>query len=319
MDETSKEVLLRMSLQHARSELIAMLGKQSSPFISNGERGLKRGVDFYSASKLLHVMAMASAHFYSIHGAFPRIAAPVGFNEWVTWRKFFDSFKIPESGNKLLTSKSIPSEISGSVRCANVLWRSVDPKLPDNDDLPPGRYFLKASHGAGLYEVISYPLQPADRTALERTTTNWLSYRYGLPSGEWWYSAFKPEVFIEEYLGDDRISINFFCFRGKTALIVLHSKWTKETITLMPDFSVVGQKNGATDVQQLCSHTQLQELCELASNISSSYTFVRVDFLVAENGGPILGELTFTPGNGLSIRPPGIDEYLGRIWAKAYD
>lgn len=277
-----------------------------------------RGIDFYSAGELPRVVAIASANYYSTHGVFPRISAPVGFNEWVNWRKFFDSLKVPESGNKLLTSKSIPSTISRSVRCANILWHSCKSKLPDNDLLSPGSYFLKANHGAGLYKVISYPLQLEERKMLEHTIANWLSCRYGIQKGEWWYGAFQPEVFIEEYLGDDLFSINFFCFYGQVALIVLHSKWTKETITLMPDFSMVGQPNIAINIQKLCSRSQLQKLSELASQISSKYSFVRVDFLIADNSEFILGELTFSPGDGFSSRPPGIDEYLGRMWAKIY-
>ena len=60
------------------------------------------------------------------------------------------------------------------------------------------------------------------------------------------------------------------------------------------------------------------QLSELASKISKQYIFVRVDFILTEDGEIILGELTFSPGNGLSKRPEGIDEYLGSFWAKEH-
>lgn len=318
MNAPSNEAFARQCLQHAGTELGAMLGKDHAPFLPVGNQGWMRGTDFYPASYLLRAMARTSAQFFSSHGVFPRISAPVGFNEWITWRKFFDSLKVPESGNKLLTRSYLSAPGAERVRCAHVLWQSDKPTLPDNDAFPAGRYYLKASHGAGLNGPVSYPLQPEARAEAERAAAQWLSLRYGLSHGEWWYNAFRPEVFLEEHLGDDLFSINFFCFRGKVALLVFHNKQTKETITLMPDFRVVGHTNGATDVERLRAQSKVELLCDVASCLTSAHTFVRVDFLVAQTGEPILGELTFTPGNGLSRRPPGIDEYLGRAWAEAH-
>ncbi len=318
MNATSDEAFARQCLQHASMELGTVLGKDHAPFLPVQDRGWMRGTDYYPASYLLRAMARASALFFSSHGVFPRISAPVGFNEWVTWRKFFEPFKVPESGNKLLTHRYLSAPGAEGVRCAHVLWHSDKATLPANEEVPPGRYYLKASHGAGLYTPTSYPLDSDRRMEVERVAAQWLSCRYGRSHGEWWYNVFRPEIFLEEYLGDGLFSVNFFCFRGKAALIVFHSKQTKETITLMPDFRIIGHTNGTTDVGRLCLQSHVQTLAEIASHLASAYTFVRVDFLVAQTGEPILGELTFTPGNGLSRRPPGVDEYLGRAWAEAH-
>lgn len=164
-------------LKHAQMEFIAMLDTNGTAFFTVGNRQWMRGIDYYPASHLLHVLATASSQFYSVHGVFPRITSPVGFNEWVTWRKFLDPFKVPESGNKLLTHTYLTDACSESVRCARVLWRSVEPKLPGNDSLPPGSYFLKASHGAGLNGVITYPLRTEARKDAERIAAHWLTLR----------------------------------------------------------------------------------------------------------------------------------------------
>lgn len=305
-------------LEHGISELKKMRSLGEPIFTPVSDQSYIRGVDFYSESKLLQVMVTSIANFHQAHGFYPSISEPVGFNEWVTRRKFLDYFMVPESGNKLLTKKFIPSICTKDVRCADVMWRSAKVKIPSNKDIPPGRYFFKSSHGSGFYKIINYPLRPLDRVKLLYVAAKWLMNPFGLSTGEWWYNAFQPEIFIEEYLGDNLFSINFFCFRGLVALIVFHSKWTKESITLMPDFSVVGNENDRVCIEQFCTDEQLKKLRELASKISLNFTFVRVDFLIAENEELILGELTFTPGDGLSKRPLGIDQYLGDHWARVH-
>jgi hypothetical protein len=100
------------------------------------------------------------------------------------------------------------------------------------------------------------------------------------------------------------------------ALVVLHSHETLETITLSSGYRLIGRKNGQTPVSQLCRWERLSDLKRLASQVAAPFKFVRVDFFLKDDGEAILGEMTFSPGSGLSRRPDGVDEFLGKAWTR---
>ena len=110
--------------------------------------------------------------------------------------------------------------------------------------------------------------------------------------------------------------MNCFCFAGTVGLVVLHSKATGELISLAPDLRLIAHRNGTSNPFFLFPAKQLYALVEIASIMSADIEFVRLDFLVGDTGDIYLGEVTFSPGNGLSRRPEGIDEHLGQLWAR---
>lgn len=300
-------------IKRAKEDLGRLVSMSNSPFLMRPPRGFMRGIDFYRASELLGVMAAALQRYNTAHGHFPDLINPQGFNAWVVRRKFLDHFRVPQSGNKLLTKNFIPPGLKG-VRCAKVLWHSHAPKLPPNEAIAPGTYFLKSNHGSGMNKIITYPLSGETRAALEAKTASWLKSPFGLRSGEWWYSAFRHQIILEEYLGDDRLSFNFFCFRGSVALVVLYDHNTSETITMTPELKLIHHKNKRRELSEVMDRELLGKMLAAAKAIALPYDFVRVDFFCTDSGEIVLGEMTFTPGNGQSKRPEGIDEYLGERW-----
>ena len=150
----------------------------------------------------------------------------------------------------------------------------------------------------------------------EQTCGEWLRNPYGLAWGEWWYNAFRPEILLEEDLGPDRLSFNFYCFRGKVALFVVHDKATSETITFMPDFRLVEHRKPQRDPDRLASRDNIVRMAANASAISRDQDFVRVDMFLTDAGEIILAEMTLTPGAGESQRVNGLDRYLGQAWER---
>lgn len=185
------------------------------------------------------------ANYRKAHGCYPNLLAPAGLNEKIIWSKFFSPLKIPESGNKLLTASFIPQELAQRLQTPEVLWRSSKPVLPANSDIQPGDYYLKTNHGSNMYRRIQYPLTSDDRLQLETLCRVWLDTDYGLADGEWWYNAFRKEIFIErDVVGTPySISYNIFVFHGNIESIVLHQKGrpgtrgTGKSARLAPDFS----------------------------------------------------------------------------------
>jgi hypothetical protein len=78
---------------------------RNSPFSKKPQSGYLRGIDFYERRhSLTKALAIALLIFREAHGTFPDLVQPTTFTEKLIWSAFFSEFKIPESGNKLLTS-----------------------------------------------------------------------------------------------------------------------------------------------------------------------------------------------------------------------
>jgi hypothetical protein len=309
--------------KHALGQLDRIRAMSASPFARTPAPGWMRGIDFYDDRARTEVLLRVFANFKSIHGTYPDLIAPRGLNEKIIWAKFFQSYRVPETGNKLLTPTFIPDELRASVGSAAVRWRSTAPRLPPNDALPDGFYYLKANHGSDMYRRIRYPLSGLERVQLESLCAQWLNKAYGIADGEWWYNAFPKEVFLEDdVVGDERsISYNFFAFAGAIEAIVLHekgapgTKGTSRSTRLDPDFrhDPVLSKNSNLPVPEL-SATTTSQLLHAAQRIGKPFPFARIDFFVGRNEDIHLAEITVAPGSGYTRRPQHIDMDLGRKW-----
>jgi hypothetical protein len=295
-----------------------------SPFNKAPRIGYLRGIDFYKGSSLISTLALAMYDYRRRHGVYPNLLKPTYFDEKLFKSKFFTEIKIPESGNKLFTSRFIPKELKTSISVAKIIWHSPVPKLPRNDEIVPGDYFLKASHGAGMFKKIRYPLAADEFVSLEETCEKWLENNYGLITGEWWYETFPKKILIEEQVGTENnpISWHFYTFDGVIGLIVAHRKfesdWLGEFSLFDERFEILAYPKvfrPAKDIR-LTQDTKNQ-LRRYASLIGSQFRFVRVDFLVDDNQKIYLGELTFCPGNAANLfLTDELQTYLGGLWSQ---
>ncbi len=307
---------MQASAAHVQAQLARLVAGPDSPFFTPPPAGLMRGIDFYRMPGLVRAMIGAVHFFHRTQHHFPDLIDPQGFNARIVRRKFFEPLKVPESGNKLRTKDFLPAGLEG-VRCAHMLWHARQAILPPNDAIAPGVYFLKANHGSSMNVEVRYPLDAATRAALERRAADWLRHPFGIQWGEWWYNAFPRQILLEEHLGADRLSFNFFCFRGRVALIDFFDKKTSELISLRPDLSLVGHEFPRRSVADICTRDDIARMAAIASAISQSQDFVRVDLFLKDDGEIILGEISFSPGNAISQRPDPLDDELGRAWAEA--
>ncbi len=307
------------SYMEAARQIFALQSDRGSPFHAAVPAGHKRGIDFYSAASLLRVLARAVHFFNEAHGHYPNLLEPRTFTEKVFWRKFLAVTKVPESGNKLRTASFIPDELKGKVRVPEVVWRSAEAKLPGNDRIAPGWYFLKANHGCGYVRRVRYPLAPDTVRRLETTAAHWLTLPYGIADGEWWYSTFAKEIFLERSLsaGRNLLAWDFYVINGAIAFIMVNMKvdgatlstWLDEDMNVLPYQNLKLQRVG--DFEKLGNYAEVREA---ALRIGARCNAVRVDLYVPPEGGIYLGEMTFSPGNALGRRPPEFDRQLGDMW-----
>jgi hypothetical protein len=295
-----------------------------SPFMRKPRQGFLRGIDFYEAPDLLRAMTLSMANFRRIHGVIPDLVHPVGFNEKIVWSKFFSEIKVPESGNKLLTGSFIPDGLKSLIGCPPIVWHSREPRLPENDELEPGYYYLKASHGSSMFRRIRYPLPDRERAELERQCARWLSLPYGLKDGEWWYNVFDKEVLLDRDVAGQRrsVAVDVFVFRGNIEYVLLHRKGDagveegQELTRLDGDFNPVQAalqpKSPAIDPKIVCAEAR-RNMKHFATRIGENFPFVRVDFVLGIESIHLI-EITFSPANAHAKRPPELDRWLGEKW-----
>ena len=294
-----------------------------SPFKKTPRAGHLRGIDFYNRLQLKRAIALSITNYKAVHGIFPNLIQPRGLNEKITWSKFFAELPVPGSGNKLLTSEFIPIDLKNIIKCPRILWHSTTAKLPSNDEVPPGVYYFKASHGSGMTERVSFPLTKKERALLEIKAQKWLSNAYGLLNGEWWYNAFEKEILLEEAVTDERDStaLMFHVFDGEVGLITFYKKrisggTADKSMWFDPYFNRLPYQNEGVEIMEdifLTAETKSDLKC-FASRIGKRFSYVRVDFLLDKNEKAYLGELTFSPNNGLLRWPTELDMNLGNKW-----
>jgi hypothetical protein len=301
--------------------LVRRLERQPGSIFKKPPRaGYSRGINFYARRDLIDAIAKAIYDYKLYHGVYPKLMTPQRLNEKITWAKFFSELRVPESGDKLSTEKFIPPELEGAISCPTVVWRSAFFQLPNNGEVAAGDYYLKANHGSGFVKRLSYPLSDQDRSAAEECTKKWLESAYGLQHGEWWYSCFKKEIFLEESVCDEEnsVAVMFHVFHGTVHMITACKKSRSGTVEkslwLDSDFVPLPQCSEAPRLDISFAFETKRTLKHLASCIGSQFRYVRVDFLLDHAERPFLGELTFAPNNGLMCWPEQLDFWLGGKW-----
>jgi hypothetical protein len=256
------------------------------------------------------------------HGVYPNLLKPIYFDEKLFKLKFFTEIKVPESGNKLLTSRFIPEELKTSISVAKIIWHSPIAKLPRNNEIMPGDYFLKASHGAGMFKKVRYPLRQDEFISLEKTCEEWLGSNYGLDWGEWWYNTFQKEILIEEPVGteDYPISWQFYTFDGVIGFVMAHRKSESdigEFSFFDEGFEILAHPKVRRPVKDIyLTQDTKNQLRRYASLIGRQFRFVRVDFLVDDKQKIYLGELTFCPGGAANLFfNDELQAYYGSLWS----
>ena len=284
------------------------------------KHGYKRGIDFYSASSLPVIVTNDINQFFGAHDRLPNLMGSPLLSDKIFASKYFRAFKIPETGNKLLTSSFIPDDARDLVSCAEIVWHSPKARIPRSGEVGPGVYYLKTNHGANMYRRVTYPMSEAEAQALDREFAANLKNAYGLNFGEWWYNAFAPELLLERAVGSDELttSWNFYVVGGEIGLIVVYQKiggpteFRKSYFTR--DFAPLDEATPTAAQTALPSKKARTRMVDAALAIGRGLGFVRVDFLLDDDEQPFLGEVTFCPGSGINRLSPDLDARLGSMW-----
>ena len=127
------------------------------------------------------------------------------------------------------------------------------------------------------------------------------------------YKNVKSLITCEEYLEyqeGNLFDYKYFCFNGKAEFIRVVSDREIEAKSNFYNLEwnyIPLRTKLKNSSKQFTRPINLEKMNELANILSKEYPFVRVDFYNI-NGRIIFGELTFTPGGGVSkFRPLDMD------------
>src|SRR5256885_12429642 len=100
-----------------------------------------------------------------------------------------------------------------------------------------------------MFRRVVYPMGDGEAKALEVEFGEYLTRRYGVGSGEWWYTRFQPELLLEKCIGtaENSMSWNYYVIGGQIPLQVVYQKTPKgvRKTYLTPEFKPPPGQQGA--------------------------------------------------------------------------
>jgi len=166
----------------------------------------------------------------------------------------------------------------------------------------PKQFVLKMNNGSGG-NIICKDKDELNKKQCIKTLNKWSKEKFYKYTKENQYKGIKAKIICEEYLEDETGSLRDYklhCTNGKTHIIEVHTDRFKEH--KMNFYSADWEKWEAHDkyakeVDFIEKPEKLSELLYLAELLSKDFSYVRVDFYIA-NGKVYFGELTFTQSSG---------------------
>ena len=183
----------------------------------------------------------------------------------------------------------------------------------DFDELPD-KFVLKANNGCGTVMIVR-DKSDINYAKTRKKLKQWLLHPYGYFGAQIHYLSIKPCIIAEELLEQDEAEKEFspisiadykvWCFSGRPeCILVVYNRTSRRYYLDLYDLNWMKMDdkfnfNGHFGYNKSCITRPncLNEMLEIATNLSKPFNEVRIDFYVT-NGKPIIGELTFSTGAG---------------------
>lgn len=266
-------------------------------------QGRVRGLEFYGRD-LPRVYRNAVRNFFRFHQRLPDGEGLPRAADHLFFSKFFRFFpQDPNPASKLNAALYLDAERFGdSIYIPDRRVFSRKQPLRETLSSAPG-WWLKLDLGNSAQIQLPAILNDVDARAARRRLKRWLhSARYGWSWGEWWYSASRQRVFLEEDL-TPRMPGDEYQFYMKSGRCILFKKKRvfasadgnkKRTTGAYYDRegrNIPGVQDGYTVPDDLSLSPHLDVMMSAAEQIAESFDHIRVDFIMLHEG-PALGELT---------------------------
>jgi TupA-like ATPgrasp len=293
--------------------------RKSSPQAQFGDT--MRGIDFYSGTQFTRAVIRSAVRFRKSHGYVPRLTSPTTFNEHIFVRMFFAPLRMPSLADKLAAKDRVRLRV-GEEFLPDVVWVGEDANELFEAQFSAGRYVLKANHGCNWNIFLDLPGDLSTKRDEVTRAKQWLTFRHGYEWGEWFYCAFKPKLFLEEFINfsgthtpDD---YKFFCFNGKAVVIEVDvDRLTRlRSAFYTPNWKHLPVAYRHPPIECPQPHN-LKEMVRVAEAIAEGLDFVRVDLYSDRKSRIKFGEMTFAPGAAISrFSDVKFDRWLGSHFVK---
>lgn len=179
------------------------------------------------------------------------------------------------------------------------------------DDIPfdtlPKAFVMKCTH-ASQWNILVRDKAKLDLADAKKKFDRWLKKDYGKFTMERHYSPIKPQIIVEEFLGDTitlptEYKIHVFNGRAKSLYVVTGRGTDIRYTNLYIDWAPFdgSQFNGWKKADVTPPRpADFDQMVALAEELSKPFPFVRADFYEL-NGKIYFSEMTFTPAKGTLI------------------
>ena len=189
----------------------------------------------------------------------------------------------------------------------------------DFDKLPDS-FVLKTTHSS-QWNLLVRNKKDLDLPAVRKQFNKWLKKDYGKYTMERHYSPIKPQIIIEQFLGDTvtlptEYKIHVFNGVAKNLYVVTGRGTDIRYTNLYIDWSPFdGSQFNGWKKADVCPPRpeNFDEMVRIAEEISKPFPFVRADFYEVD-GKIYFSEMTFTPAKGTLILDDDNADYEMGEW-----
>lgn len=252
----------------------------------------------------------------------PHLAHPCGFSEKIMRRKVYPRSIYTTLSDKYKVREFIAG-LWGAEYLVELYAQGKELSYDMFNELPQS-FVLKANHGSG-YNKLVFDKNQIGYAELYDLSCGWLRSNFYEQSREKHYQGIEPCIMAERLLLDNGTvpnDIKFHCFNrdGEIRMFIQvdyqrfasHRRdifdldWNRTEIRLeLPNAEIPAERP-----------SQLEEMTMLANKVANQFSYVRVDFYQVA-GRVYFGELTFTPGAGLTLLlPKNIEQEWGSYFTE---
>lgn len=289
-----------------------------SKYLQEMKEQIKRGL--FCLTTLLSPKLNTQLHFLLDTKRLANLDSPSTFAEKISWLKLYryrDDPLVVRCADKLAVRSYVQE------RGLGVLLNELIGVYRRPEDIPwdrlPDQFVLKWSFGSGYNCIVRSKSEECAGQVIQKLK-HWEHKKYWLLYGELQYKTSVPHILCERFLDPapqaDLLDYKFYCFHGepKAILVIDRTSDEKKGIFMTPEWEYLADIPGKYVPFFPERPSSLLTMCAAARELSRPFPFVRADFYEWQ-GKAVFGELTFTPGAGISpseapIEGRGMGEYI---------
>ncbi len=257
--------------------------------------------------------------YHDYCGCYPNLDSPTLFSEKQQWLKLhYRNELMPIVGDKYMVRNYLRE--NGYGHLLNDLI-AVYERVEDFDPSElPDSFVLKASHASGWNLVVKDKRKMHWRV-WRKHMRYWLKHDIAWNGREWHYAMMTPRIVCERYLEDSSgglMDYKLYCMNGEPRFVQVNKgRGDMDSVQNYYDLDwnllPFGKSQPHNPNVQIDPPERLQEMIDIARELSQPFPYVRMDFYEAESR-LYFGEFTFFPCSGMpDFIPSEWDAKVGKM------